>query len=99
MAADLPLLPAEFKAFVKDRCREVREELRKKLVVQYCVLLPASLNCSWMFLLLEVFLDTSRPSGLVTHCLRVLQGAPAVARTGLRSQTQSTVDDSSVEIG
>jgi len=30
MSAKLPLLPSEFKAFVKERCREVREELRKK---------------------------------------------------------------------
>jgi len=32
LAAKLPMLPAEFKTFVKDRCREVHEELRKKFV-------------------------------------------------------------------
>ena len=26
------MLPSEFKSFVKDRCREVHEELRKKSV-------------------------------------------------------------------
>jgi len=31
------MLPAEFKAFVKDRCREVHEELRKKSVALFYI--------------------------------------------------------------
>ena len=30
LAADLPMSPSEFKTFVRERCREVHEELRKK---------------------------------------------------------------------
>jgi len=37
LGANLPMLPAEFKAFVKERCREVHEELRKKSVMVFCV--------------------------------------------------------------